>query len=111
MSMAIACNASGPRAVQNLEVTISGASPVANSPNSSIANPIPIDSAIIGLSGWGTSFIVSTMARIGLVVRLATSEAATSQPMRPDFGVLTILTKHSDDFRYYLNHNRAVELQ
>lgn len=60
-----------------------------------------MDSAIIALSGWGTSFIVSTIARIGLVVRLATWEAATSQPMRPDFGVLTILTKHGGDSTDY----------
>ncbi len=42
----------------------------------------PIDSAILGLSGFGGADIRSTILRIGFDVFLATSEQATSHPLR-----------------------------
>ena len=40
---------------------------------------LPMDKAIIAFSGFGVSFMDSMMARIGLKVLLAMSEAATDQ--------------------------------
>jgi len=42
-------------------------------------NDIPIEREIISCSGFGLTFIPSTMARIGLLVRCDTKEAGTSQ--------------------------------
>lgn len=39
-----------------------------------------MDRAIMGLSGFGVSFMPSTMALMGLSVLLAISEGFTSQP-------------------------------
>lgn len=46
------------------------------------ARPVPMESAIMGLSGFGVSFIPSTMALIGLRVLLAMSEDFTSHLSR-----------------------------
>ena len=55
---------------------------------------LPMERAIMGFSGWGTIFMVSTMRRMGLTTRLDTTEDSTAQPLRPEAVLAATIFSH-----------------